>query len=121
MTSNHIARWRNVHGYTNIYQSGLKQEFIFEDNIKDEHFNLQDYILSYVLLADKIPDEIPSYGFFSRSKFMDIIMYYQKTVECEGFYYKEFTDKNPQFTAKDRRMMTGWDFVKYLKQRNKKE
>jgi hypothetical protein len=104
---------------TLMYKSEQKQEFTFEDNIKD-HFNLQDYILCYKLLEDKIPNEMPSYGFFSQSNFMDIVLYYQKTVECERFYYKEFTDKNPQMTSKDKRMMTGWNFVEYMKQRTTK-
>lgn len=106
---------------TLIDKSGQKEEFILEDNVKDDNFNLQDYILCYKLLVDKIPNEVPSYGFFSKSKFTDIVLYYQKTVECEGFYYKEFTDKNPNMTSKDKRMMTGWNFVEYMGQRTKKE
>ena len=106
---------------TLINSLSQKQEFLFESNTKADDFNLGDYILCYQLLTDKIPQEVSDYGFFSKSKFTDVILYYQKTVECEGFYYKEFTDKNPQMTAKDRRMMKGWDFVEYLRQRNKKE
>jgi hypothetical protein len=105
---------------TLMYKSGQKHEFIFDDNVKDDNFNLQDYILCYKLLLDKIPNEVPSYGFFSQNKFMDVVLYYQKTVECEGFYYEEFIDKNPNMTSKDKRMMTGWNFVEYMGQRNKK-
>ena len=107
---------------TLIYNDGPKKEFIFDLNdIGEGDFNLRDYILCYTLLADKIPNEVPSYGFFSKSKFTDIVFYYQKTVECEGYYYKEFTDKNPTMTSKDKRMMTGWNFVEYMGQRNEKE
>jgi hypothetical protein len=106
---------------TLVYRLGQKQEFIFDSNVKGDHFNLQDYIFCYQLLTDRIPKEIPDYGFFSKNKFTDVILYYQKTVECEAFYYKEFSDKNPQMTAKDKRMMKGWNFVEYLRQRNKKE
>lgn len=107
---------------TLIYNDGQKKEFIFDSNdIGEGNFNLGDYIRCYTLLADKIPNEVPSYGFFSKSKFMDIVLYYQKTVECEGYYYKEFTDKNPTMTSKDKRMMTGWNFVEYMGQRNEKE
>ena len=107
---------------TLIYNDGQKKEFIFDSNdIGEGNFNLGDYILCYTLLADKIPNEVPSYGFFSKSKFTDIVLCYQKTVECEGYYYKEFTDKNPTMTSKDKRMMTGWNFVEYMGQRNEKE
>jgi hypothetical protein len=106
---------------TLIYRLEPKQEFIFDSNVKGDDFNLQDYIFCYQLLTDRIPKEVPDYGFFSKKKFNDVILYYQKTVECEGFYYKEFSDKNPKMTAKDKRMMKGWDFVEYLRQRNKKE
>jgi hypothetical protein len=84
-------------------------------------FKLKDYILCYILLKDKIPTEIPYSDFFSISKLEDVILFYQKTVECEGYYYKEYTDKNPQMTPQDRRMMKGWNFAEYLRQRNKKE
>ncbi len=107
---------------TLIYKDGQKKEFVFDSNdIGGGNFNLRDYILCYTLLADKIPNEVPSYGFFSKSKFTDIVLYYQKTVECEGYYYKEFTNKNPTMTGKDKRMMTGWNFVEYMRQRNGKE
>jgi hypothetical protein len=106
---------------TLIYKTGQKQEFIFDsDDIGTGNFNLRDYILCYTLLAEKIPNKVPSYGFFSKSKLTDIMLWYQKTVECEGYYYKEFTDKNPNMTSKDKRMKTGWDFVEYMRQRNKK-
>jgi len=108
-------------GVTLINNEGQKQEFIFDSNdIGEKNFNLTDYILCYSILAVKIPDEVKGYGLFSRNKFMDIILYYQKTVECEGFYYKEFTDKNPTMTSKDKRMMTGWNFIEYMEQRSKK-
>ena len=107
---------------TLIFNDGQKKEFIFDSNdIGEGSFNLRDYILCYTLLTDKIPSEVSSYDFFSKSKFTDIVLYYQKTVECEGYYYKEFTDKNPTMTSKDKRMMTGWNFVEYMGQRNEKE
>jgi hypothetical protein len=107
---------------TLIYSDDQKKEFIFDLNDTEEvDFNLRDYIRCYALLADKIPNEVPSYGFFSKSKFTEIVLYYQKTVECEGYYYKEFTDKNPTMTSKDKRIMTGWNFVEYMGQRNGKE
>ncbi|WP_420387015.1 hypothetical protein [Roseivirga sp.] len=96
------------------------EEFVFESNLDDDDFNLKNYIFFYELLKDKIPEEVPDYGFFSKSRFYKVILYYQMTVECEGFYYREYISKNPQITDSDRRMMIGWDFVKYLKERNNK-
>ncbi len=107
---------------TLIYKDERKQEIIFDSNdIGEGSFNLKDYVLCYTLLVDKVPNEVPSYGFFSKTKFTDIVLHYQKIVECEGYYYKEFTDKNPTMTSKDRRMMVGWNFVEYMRQRRKNE
>lgn len=107
---------------TLIEKEGQKQEIVFDSNdIGEKTFNIRDYILCYTLFADNIPSEVPSYDFFSKETFLDIILYYQKTVECEGYYYKEYTDKNPQLTAPERRMMKGWNFVDYMKQRTEKK
>lgn len=107
---------------TLIYKAGLKQEFIFNSgDIGEGNFNLQDYILCYILLTDKIPNDVPGCDFFSKNKFTDILLHYQRTVECEGYYYREFTDRNPNMSSKDKRMMTGWDFIEYMGQRNKKK
>ena len=105
---------------TLINKKGLKEEFIFDsDDIGKGRFKLEDYIFCYTLLLDKIPNEVPHYNFFSKDKLMDIVLYYQATVECEGYYYKEYTDKNPNMTSKDKRMRIGWNFVEYMGQRNK--
>lgn len=106
---------------TLIYKLGQQQEFIFDEDFNEDDFNLHDYILFYKLLAGKIPDEVPSYDFFSKDKFIRVILYYQKTVECEGLYFKEFTDKHPDMSAKDKRMRTGWNFIEYMEQRTKKQ
>lgn len=106
---------------TLLSKSGQNLEFIFDEDYYEDGFNLQEYIFCYKLLVDKIPDEIPSYGFFSKDKVTQVVLYYQRTVECEGFYYKEFTDKHPNMSAKDKRMMTGWNFIEYMGQRSKKK
>jgi len=107
---------------TLISKGGQKQEFTFDSNdIGEGSFRIRDYIFCYTLLETSIPNDVPSYNFFTKGKLEDIVLLYQKTVECEGYYYKEFTDKNPNMTAKDRRMRTGWNFVEYLRQRNTKE
>lgn len=103
---------------TLLYKSGLKNEFVFDSSdIGTGPFKLKDYLLCYTLLKDKIPSEVRNHDFFTSDKLANILLYYQKTVECEGYYYKEYTDKNPQLTSKEKRMMIGWDFIKYMEQR----
>jgi hypothetical protein len=82
-------------------------------------FNLKKYIFSYAILNGRIPDEFPHFNFFSAQNLADIVIYYQKTVECEGYYYMEYADKN-RLTGEERRMMTGWNFVEYMRQGLKK-
>lgn len=101
-----------------INNLGQTSEFIFDSNdIGVGKFNMKDYLFCYTLLRDKIPNEIPYHDFFSTDKLTDILLYYQKTVECEGYYYKEYTDRNPNLTPQDRRTKKGWDFVEYMRQR----
>lgn len=120
MTQN-ISTGGEIISVTLIYKSEKKEEFAFDSNdIGTGELKLKDYILCYTLLKDRIPKEIRNHEFFTPDKLADILLYYQKTVECEGYYYKEYTDKNPKLTAKEKRMMTGWDFVKYMGQRGNK-
>ena len=101
---------------------GQKHEFIFDSNdIGEGKVNIKDYLFSYALLSDKIPSEIPYHDFFSQEKLTDILLYYQETVECEGYYYKEYTDRNSNLTPQDKRTRKGWDFVEYMRQRIIKE
>jgi len=107
---------------TLIYKDVGKDEFIFHsDDIGKGRFILKDYILCYALLHDRIPYGVPGRDFFLKDKFADIVLYYQKTAECEGYYYREFTDKHPDMTSMDRRRKTGWNFVEYMTQRKKEE
>lgn len=85
--------------------------FTFESNdIGEGEFTLKEYISCYTILNDRIPDEFPHFSFFSKEKLAEVVVYYQKTVECEGYYYQEYADKN-RLTGKERRMKTGWNFV----------
>jgi hypothetical protein len=91
--------------------------FTFNSNdIGTGEFKLKEYIFCYSILNERIPDQFQHFNFFSKGKLSEIVVYYQKTVECEGFYYEEYADKN-QLTDKERRMKEGWDFVRYMKQR----
>jgi hypothetical protein len=94
-------------------------QFTFNSNdIGTGEFKLKDYIFCYSILNDRIPDEFPHFNFFSKTKLAQIVVYYQKTVECEGYYYQDYADKN-QLTGRERRMKLGWNFVEYMKQRVK--
>lgn len=105
-----------------INETGKRNEFIFDSNdVGVGKFNIRDYLFCYVLLKDKIPSEIPYNEFFSKNKLTDILLSYQKIVECEGYYYKEYTNRNPNLTPQDRRTKKGWDFVEYMEQRTFRE
>ena len=105
-----------------INDLGQKSEFIFDSNdIGDGKFNIKDYLFCYALLGDKIPNVIPYYDLFTKNKLTDILLYYQETVECEGYYYKEYTDRNSNLTPQDKRTKKGWDFVEYIRKRTIKE
>lgn len=70
-------------------------------------------------MNDRIPAELLHFNFFSKEKLAEIVVHYRKTVECEGYYYQEYADKN-QLTGKERRMKVGWNFVEYMRHRAKK-
>lgn len=104
------------------FTNGETDKFEFGSNdLGMGQFNLRGYLYSYILLSDRIPNQVHQYGFFTQDSLTDLILTYFKTVECEGYYYNEFTDKNPKRTPQENRMMTGWNFVEYMKQRSKKE
>ncbi len=110
----------------------LEMVIYFADNETDKYmfgsndlgmglFDLKGYVYSYQLLSDKIPNQVYQYDFFTLENLADIVLTYYKTVECEGYYYNEFEDKNPKRTVQQSRMMTDWDFFEYMRRRNKKE
>lgn len=105
-----------------VFVNGDTEKFEFGSNdLGMGLFNLRGYFYSYQLLLDRIPNQIYQYSFFTVDNLTDLILTYFKTVECEGYYYYEFTDKNPKRTPQENRMMTGWDFVEYMKQRKQKK
>ena len=96
-------------------------QFTFHPNdIGTCEFNLKEYIFCYTILNDRIPAEFRHFDFFSREKLAEIVVYYQATVECEGYYYQEYADKN-QLTGNERRIKLGWDFVEYVRERTSKK
>jgi hypothetical protein len=105
---------------TMLAKSQPTAQFTFHSNdIGSGEFKLKEYIFCYALLNDRIPDEFPHFNFFSKEKLAEIVVYYQKTVECEGYYYEEYADRK-HLTGKERRMKVGWDFIEYMRERIKK-
>jgi hypothetical protein len=105
---------------TLVNSLGQKSNYVFNSNdIGQGNFDLQNYLFCSTLLKDKIPSVIPNNDFFSEEMLRDILLSYQKTVECEGYYYKEYIENNPQISIQERRTMTNWNFVEYMKNRKK--
>ena len=105
---------------TFVDKAGIKEVIEFSsDDVGQGKLNLLTYFYCYKILNNRIPKEIPQFEFFTESKLVQFICYYLKTIECEGFFYKEFIRKNPDRTAKDNRMLTGWNFIEYMKKREK--
>lgn len=114
-----VATGGEVINITMLAKSQPTAQFTFQSNdIGTGELKLKEYIFCYSILNGRIPDEFPHFSLFSRGKLADIVVYYQKTVECEGYYYQEYADKN-QLSGRERRMKVGWNFVEYMKQRVK--
>ncbi len=104
---------------TMLAKSQPTVQFTFNSNdIGTGEFKLKDYIFCYSILNDRIPHEFPHFNFFSKAKLAQIVVYYQKTVECEGYYYQEYVDKH-QLTGRKKRIKAGWNYSEYMKQRVK--
>jgi len=83
-------------------------------------FNLKAYFSLQPLLSLNIPEIDTLSQLFSKKSLINYLYYYLKITECEEYYYKEFLKKNPQRTKRENRMMTNWNFEKYLKERGKR-
>jgi hypothetical protein len=99
-------------------ESGDTKSFTVRSiDFKDQEFNLQEYLMLYPLLKDKLAIAHTFPDFFNESQLAKILRDYLEIVECEGFYYKEFVSLQPQRTPMDNRMKKGWDFKEYMKNR----
>jgi hypothetical protein len=85
------------------------------DNLLSK-FDLKGYIICYVIFSEILPEAFPAYKFFSEETLVNLVNQYQKIIECEGYYYQEYVSKHPELNTRDRRMMKGWDFKKYLRE-----
>ncbi|MBL0744420.1 hypothetical protein [Chryseolinea lacunae] len=105
-----------------LYESGPPLELILNSYDTDTNkSNLINYFICSTLFRNHLPSEFPHNNFLSEYESIEMVLYYQKTIECEGFYYKEFIDQHPTMTAKEKRMKANWDFGVYLKQRKRKK
>ena len=103
---------------TVINSNNTVHYFQFDSSKDRGEFDLRAYLYCYLLLKNRIPPQLLSAGFFSEVALADIVMYYLKAVECEGYYYREYTQEKADMTAQERRMMKGWDFRQYMEKRN---
>ncbi len=103
-----------------LIQDGHKTEFLsYNSDDRGQHkFDLQGYLCIQPVLENKVPEEFGVGDFFSRETLLNNLLYYKKVIECEGYYYQEFIQLNPERSIQSNRMMIGWDFKKYLEQRS---
>ena len=104
------------HITVSIIYDNHEENFVFDNDNMLSDFDFKGYITCYAIFANVLTDEFPAYKFFSEETLYRLLYQYQKIVECEGYYYKEYTSKHPELSSRDRRMMKGWDFKKYLKE-----
>lgn len=81
--------------------------------------DLQSLLIIQPILQNKIPEEMGTDGLFDEESLIELLNYYYKVVECEGFYYNEFIEQTPGRTKAENRTMAGWNFSEYMNQRNK--
>ena len=94
--------------------------FSYDSDDKREYkFDLKGYLHLQPLLEDKLPDGFLKNDFFSKEKLIENLLYYKRIIECEGFFYQEFINNNPNRTIQENRMRVGWNFQEYLENRNK--
>lgn len=102
-----------------IGKQDLQEEFSFFDSlgnkiIQIDTFHLANRILLHNLLKDRLPEEFPIVYLFNDDLMIHYILDYLKTTECEDYYYKEYLKKNPDKSAKEKRMRIGWNFKEYM-------
>ena len=83
-------------------------------------FDIQSFLITQPLIQNKIPEAFGTRGFFERQSLIEILNYYYKVIECEGYYYNQFIEQDSERTKKENRMMIGWNFKEYMNGRNKK-
>lgn len=96
-----------------------KEMYEFDtDDTEMRRINLRDYLMCFQILNDKLPGDFKYFNMFTKERFTRKIWYALRTVECEEFYYQEFMEKYPGRTNGENRMRVGWDFVKYMGERD---
>ncbi|SFA77255.1 hypothetical protein [Algoriphagus aquimarinus] len=81
--------------------------------------DLQSLLIIQPILQNKIPEEMGTDGLFDKESLIELLNYYYKVVECEGYYYDEFIEQNPERTKAENRTKVGWNFTDYMNHRTK--
>lgn len=112
-----IPRYRMT--VTLLGAGDYKEIYEFDSNdIEMRRINLRDYLMCFQILNDKLPGDFKYFNLFTKERFARKIWYALKTVECEEFYYQEFINRYQGRTNSENRMRVGWDFVKYMGERD---
>ena len=109
----------NLKVFLNINQQKIPYFTYQGSQVSTRANNLKAYFSLQPMLNLNIPQIDHLAKLFSKKSLIQYLYYYLKTVECEGYYYKEFMAKNPQRSPRENRMMSYWSLKKYLKKRNK--
>ena len=99
-----------------------EDELSFEfDSSTDRNgkLDLHGYLFCYSLLDDALPNDFPGAHYFSPQGLRNIIMQYFKVIECEGYYYQEYTSRHGERTPVELRQ--GWDFKRYMIERSARD
>ena len=101
------------------FEDGTEKNIAFESgDFRTNGFDLQGFLILFPLLEDKLPEGLNP-DFFNEHQLVKVLEHYLKAIKCEGFYYKEFISSQPDRTPKENRMKVGWDFEKYMEEREK--
>ena len=98
------------------YDNGTFETLILRDQV--EHLlDLRKYIYCYYLLKNKLPESLRSSSEFNQQSLEYRLINYLIITECEGYYRAEYYSKIPDISAQDKRMGVGWNYKKYLSER----
>jgi hypothetical protein len=87
----------------------------WSSDIGEHKFDLLNYLHSYKLLKNRLPGNFPRSQLFTEDFFKNFIAYYFQTIECEGYYYKEYIKMHPGRSAKQNRMKDDWNYIEFLR------
>lgn len=100
------------------FKSQHTEEFEFHSaQVGNKEFPLWNFLISYKILAGRVPNSFHGTQFFSAESFSKIVALTLKVNECEEYYYNEFVKSHPEMTPSERREKKGWNFAEYMRNR----